>query len=119
MLPQPTPLNRLNALTFQKVNWIFTAFRNDKGNFIGIAPRAQFGEPCSATFIENDFRVNGNLATDATTEQHCLVETEYMPDTGNAVILEFRNCTYDRRFGRDAKTFIAKVVSRTTLWVYR
>ncbi len=112
MLPQPTPLNRLNALTFQKVNWIFTAFRNDKGNFIAISPRAQYGEPCSATFIENDFRVNGNLATDATTEQHCLIETEYMPDTGNAVTLEFRNCTYDRRFGRDAKTFIAKIVSR-------
>lgn len=112
MLPQPTPLNRLNALTFKKVNWIFTPFRNAKGNFAGLSPRAQYGEPCSATFIQNIFKLNGELETDAATEQHCLIETEYLAGTGNEVTLKFQNCSYDERFGHEAKTCIAKVFSQ-------
>jgi hypothetical protein len=112
MLPQPTPLNRLNALTFKNVTWIFSAYRNAKGNFIGIAPTPQYGERCSATFIQNTFSVNGELVTDAATEQHCLVATEYSAVAGNEVTLEFSNCNYDKRFGNENKTHIAKVFSR-------
>ena len=109
MQAQPAPLNRLNALTFKNVNWIFKPYRNNKGNFIGIAPKPQYGEPCSARFINNTFKLNGSLVTDALTEQHCLIETEHLAGDGNTVTLEFSNCTYDSRFGVDAKTFIAKV----------
>lgn len=118
MQPAPTPLNRLNAMTFKRVNWIFTAFRNLKGNFIGIAPRPQYDEPCSATFIQNVFKVKGALVTDDETEQHCLIETEYLSGTGNKVTLEFRDCSYDNRFGIDDKTYIAKV-SSAGQWIFR
>lgn len=93
------------------VTWIFSAYRNTKGNFIGIAPRPQYGERCSAKFINNTFRVNGHLVTDASTEQHCLIETEYLAEAGNEVKFGFSGCTYDARFGHDTKTYIAKVMS--------
>ena len=112
MLPQPTPLNRLNSLVFQKVKWIFMAYRNMEGNFIGIAPRCQYGEPCSATFIQNIFKVIGDLVTDDATGKHFLIETEYLAEVGNVVTLEFRDCTFDNRFGNEDKTYIAKVISR-------
>lgn len=112
LLPEPTPLNRLNALVFKRVNWVFTAFRNTKGNFIGLSPRPQYGEACSATFIENTFKVRGSLVTDAETEWHSLVETENSPLAGNSVDLTFRNCRYDTRFGIDDKTVIGKLVCR-------
>lgn len=118
MQEQPTALNRLNDLTFKQVTWIFSAYRNTKGNFIGIAPRPQYGERCSAKFINNTFRVNGNLVTDASTEQHCLIETEYLAEAGNEVKLGFIGCTYDARFGHDTKTYIAKVTSRGH-WKFR
>lgn len=118
MQEQPTPLNRLNDLTFKNVTWIFSAYRNTKGNFIGIAPRPQYGERCSAKFINNTFRVNGHLVTDASTEQHCLIETEYLAEAGNEVKFGFSGCTYDARFGHDTKTYIAKVMSRGH-WKFR
>jgi hypothetical protein len=112
MLPQPTPLNRLNALTFKNVTWIFSAYRNAKGNFIGIALRPQYGESCSARFIQNVFRINGELLTDDSTEQHCLIDSEYLAEAGNEVNFEFRKCSYDKRFGRQDKTYIARVTTR-------
>lgn len=112
MLPVPTPLNRLNDLVFRRVNWVFTAFRNVKGNFIGLSPRPQYGETCSATFIDNTFKVRGSLVTDAETEWHSLVETENSPLAGNSVDLTFRNCRYDGRFGVAEKTVIGKLICR-------
>ena len=111
-LPHPTPLNRLNNLTFKNVSWKFQAFRNTKGNFIGISPQPQYGEPCSATFIENTFKVAGDLITDDETEFHSLIDTTYVPAAGNAVTLLFSKCSYDDRFGKEAKTFIAQAVGR-------
>lgn len=112
MLPEPTALNRLNELVFRRVNWVFTAFRNTKGNFTGLSPRPQYGETCSATFIENTFKVRGNPVTDAETEWHSLVETENSPLAGNSVDLTFRNCRYDGRFGVNDKTVIGKLMCR-------
>lgn len=110
--PQPLPLNRLNKLVLKNVTWTFAAFRNQDGNFVGIAPRPQFGQPCSATFVKNTFIVDGNLVTDADTERHCLIHTEFSTDDDNKVKLEFRDCVYDSRFGAETKTCIAKVFSK-------
>ena len=61
LLLQLTSLNRLNALTFKKVTWIFSPNQNSRGYFVGTALRGQYGEPWSAIFIQNIFKVNGNL----------------------------------------------------------
>jgi len=65
LLPQPTSLNRLNALTFEKVTWIFSPNQNSRGYFVGTALRGQYGDPCSAIFIQNIFKVNGTLIIDS------------------------------------------------------
>jgi hypothetical protein len=95
LLPQFIRLNRLNALVFKEVTWIFLADVN--GKVLGLAPRAQSGELCSATFQQNTFKVKGNFTKGQ------LIETEHSAQTptesNNAVNLEFINCNYDERFG--------------------
>ncbi|HEX8678127.1 MAG TPA: hypothetical protein VF700_12960 [Segetibacter sp.] len=54
----------MNALIFEKVTWIFSPNQNSIGYFVGIVLRGQYGEPCPAIFIQNIFKVNGNLIID-------------------------------------------------------
>jgi hypothetical protein len=100
-------LNRLNALIFKKVTWLFTADAN--GEVFGLALRAQYGETCSAVFKHNTFKVKGSFT------KGVLIESEYsrvLPE--NSVNFEFSNCVYDKRFGSTAfpNTYIAEAYER-------
>jgi hypothetical protein len=115
MLPQATTLNRLNNIVFKKVEWIFSAYQDSLGYFIGIAPRAQYQEECSATFVGNTFKVNGELINNSGTKGLYLIETEYSSTVpGNSIRLKFDNCIYDERFinAGSAKMYVAKVFER-------
>ena len=102
-------LNRLNKLVFENVTWILTA--KDTGEMFGIRPTAQYGEVCEASFINNDFKVNGVFTNGS------LITSEYsreLPE--NEVKVTFRDCTYDLRFGSPVfpDTFIISANERGT-----
>lgn len=108
-------LFRLNAPVFKKVTWLISADAN--GKIMGLSPRSQYGDPCSAIFERNTFKIKDNQSFNS----GFLIETEYstIPAT-NAVNLELRNCVYDNRVGSLAfpNTHIAKVHERGH-WKFR
>lgn len=117
MLPQATQLIRLNHIIFKDVTWIFSAYQDDRGYFIGIVPRAQYGDDCSDTFIQNSFLVNGDLINNAQTKAAYLIETEFsVAELANNINLRFESCSFDPKFiNSDVnKAYIAKVDERGT-----
>ena len=78
---------------------------------MGLAPKSQYGDECSAIFEQNIFKIKDNESFNS----GFLIETEYsITPATNIVNLEFRQCVYDSRVGSVAfpNTHIAKVYER-------
>ncbi|MEO5682833.1 MAG: hypothetical protein ABIQ88_09335 [Chitinophagaceae bacterium] len=93
---QDPRLFRLNHFLFEKVKWIFTAVEEgpNKEMIMGIRPVTQYGEPFSATFLKNEFLVDGPFTGGQ------LISSEFTRlEPGNILDVIFKNCKYDNRFG--------------------
>jgi len=96
---------RLNKLTFDRVTWLLDP--DSAGVVRGLAPSAQYGNPCIVTFLQNIFLVSGNATGGE------IIDSQYsrVPPE-NRVTVVATGCNYPEPFGRSVAMPIARALER-------